>query len=75
MKRLMIGAGAVIAVLLVAVFVLAVGLAYERGHNGGYNDGWYDGRADGVEQGWRGCIEENNLYDRYGTIRLEQVSQ
>lgn len=25
----------------------------------------YDGRADGIEQGWQGCIEENNLYERY----------
>lgn len=51
--------------LIIIVFVLSVGLAYERGHNGGYNDGWNDGRADGIEQGWQGCIEENNLYERY----------
>ena len=55
----------IIAVLLVAVYILSVGLAWERGHNHGYNEGWYDGRADAVEQGWRGCIEENNLYERY----------
>lgn len=55
----------IIAVLLVAVYILSVGLAYERGHNHGYNEGWNDGRADAVEQGWRGCIEENNLYERY----------
>ena len=42
-------------------FVLAVGLAYERGHNSGYNEGWNDGTA----YGWQGCIEENNLYNRY----------
>ena len=51
--------------LIIIVFVLSVGLAYERGHNGGYNDGWNDGRADGIDTGWRGCIEENNLYERY----------
>ena len=51
---------------------LAVGLAWERGYNSGYNDGWNDGRADATAdradsygQGWRECIEENNLYDRY----------
>ena len=51
--------------LALAVFILSVGLAYERGHNGGYNDGWNDGRADALDQGWRECIEENNLYERY----------
>ena len=55
----------VLAVLLGAVYILSVGLAYERGHNSGYNEGWFDGRADGTEQGWQGCIEENNLYERY----------
>lgn len=55
----------IVAVLLVAVYILSVGLAYERGHNGGYNDGWNDGKADGIDTGWRGCIEENNLYERY----------
>lgn len=59
----------VVGGLLLAVFILSVGLAYERGHNGGYNDGWNDGRADGWSEGynngWRGCIEENNLYERY----------
>jgi len=55
----------IVAVLVLAVYILSVGLAYERGHNGGYNDGWNDGRADGIDEGWRGCIEENNLYERY----------
>ncbi len=41
--------------------LLSVGLAYERGHNNGYNEGWNDGTA----YGWQGCIEENNLYERY----------
>lgn len=36
----------IISVLAGAVFVLGVGLAYERGHNNGYNEGWNDGRAD-----------------------------
>lgn len=55
----------VVGGLLLAVYILSVGLAYERGHNSGYNEGWFDGKADGAEQGWRGCIEENNLYERY----------
>ena len=51
----------VVGGLLLAVYILSVGLAYERGHNSGYNDGWNDGTA----YGWQGCIEENNLYERY----------
>ena len=47
----------VVGGLLLAVYILSVGLAYERGHNGGYNDGWYDGKADGIDTGWRGCID------------------
>lgn len=58
MKKILYG---VIVVLLAVVFVLSVGLAYERGHNRGYNEGWNDGTA----YGWQGCIEENNLYERY----------
>lgn len=54
----------IISVLAGAVLVLSVGLAYERGHNNGYNEGWNDGTA----YGWQGCIEENNLYNRYEAI-------
>lgn len=68
MEMLAVGLALLVAVLSIWVGVLSVGLAYERGHNTGYNEGWNDGRADG----WQGCIEENNLYNRYGTIRLEQ---
>jgi len=57
-KRIM---AVVVGGLLLAVYILSVGLAYERGHNSGYNDGWNDGTA----YGWQGCIEENNLYERY----------
>ena len=46
MKKILCGA---ITVLLVVVFALGVGLAYQRGYN----------------EGWNGCIEENNLYERY----------
>ena len=42
----------IIMVLAGAVLVLAVGLAYERGHNNGYNEGWNDGRADYNGMGW-----------------------
>lgn len=52
-------------VLVIAVFVLSVGLAYERGHNAGYNEGWNDGTAYAESWGWQSCIEENNLYERY----------
>ena len=56
---------ALVGVLAVAVLILSVGLAYERGHNSGYNEGWNDGRADGIGTGWTECIEENNVYERY----------
>lgn len=42
MKKILYG---MIALLLAVVFVLGVGLAYERGHNRGYNEGWNDGTA------------------------------
>lgn len=54
-----------LAVLVIAVFVLSVGLAYERGHNTGYDEGWNDGTAYAEGWGWQSCIEENNLYERY----------
>lgn len=41
-----------IVAVLVAVFIL-VCLA------------WSVGYSAGNKQGWRGCIEENNLYERY----------
>ena len=58
-KRLMLVVYKLILPML--VLILSIGLAYERGHNNGYNEGWNDGTA----YGWQGCIEENNLYDRY----------
>lgn len=54
-----------LAVLGGLVFILSVGLAYERGHNSGYDEGWNDGTAFAESWGWQGCIEENNLYERY----------
>lgn len=55
--------GGLFFILLLGIFVLSIGLAYERGHNSGYNEGWNDGTA--YEKGWLHCIEENNLYERY----------
>ena len=43
----------VVAVLGGLVFILSVGLAWGRGYWNDYNEGW------------QGCIEENNLYERY----------
>ena len=51
----------ILVALVATVYILSVGLAYERGFNGGYNDGWNDGLA----WGWQGCVEGNNLYVRY----------
>lgn len=56
-------------VLMLIIFLLGIGLAYERGHNNGYNEGWNDGTA----YGWQGCIEENNLYNRYDTVKTEEA--
>lgn len=54
MKKILYGA---IAVLFMVVLTLGVRLAYQQG----YNEGWNAGTANG----WQGCIEENNLYERY----------
>lgn len=54
-----------IVVLAVVVLVLSIGLAYERGHSTGYDEGWNDGTVYAESWGWQGCIEENNLYERY----------
>ena len=59
----------IIGALIAIVLLLGIGLAYERGHNNGYNEGW----GDGTTYGWQGCIEENNLYNRYGTIKMEET--
>lgn len=47
MKKILYG---MVIVLLAVVFVLSVGLAYERGHNNGYNEGWNDGTAYQAEE-------------------------
>lgn len=43
----------VVGGLLLAVYILSVGLA------------WSVGYSAGNKHGWQGCIEENNLYERY----------
>lgn len=53
---------------LALALALAVGLWVERSYWRGYNDAYNSVQAEydrGVGDGWRGCIEENNLYDRY----------
>ena len=58
--------GALLALLLLAG--VAVGIAIERSYWNGYNEAYNSVQAEydrGVGDGWRGCIEENNLYDRY----------
>lgn len=47
--------------LALALHSQTLALAREQAYNAGYNDGYNTGRADG----WHGCIEENNLYERY----------
>lgn len=57
-----------LALALALVGALAVGLLIERSYWNGYNDAYNSVQAEyerGVGDGWRGCIEENNLYYRY----------
>lgn len=49
------------AVMTIAFLIAGMTLVKERAYNEGYNDAYNTGLADG----WQGCIEENNLYDRY----------
>lgn len=55
--------GALVALVALPLVAIAhgQGKAEERAYWEGYNDAYNTGTADG----WRGCIEENNLYDRY----------
>ena len=46
-----------LGLLVVAIMKITSQKAYEEGYNDAYNTGQADG--------WQGCIEENNLYDRY----------
>lgn len=48
-------------ILFVAIIILATMLVKEKSYWQGYNDAYNTGQADG----WQGCIEENNLYERY----------
>lgn len=67
-KGARVGALLVLAVLAVLAVGVAVGIAIERSYWNGYNDAYNSVQAEyerGVGDGWRGCIEENNLYDRY----------
>ena len=45
----------------IALFAMVIFLVQEKSYNAGYNDAYNTGQADG----WQGCIEENNLYERY----------
>lgn len=56
----------VLACLLIG-WAIGTALAEWRAsvHAQAYAQGWSDGASDGTAQGWRGCIEENNLYYRY----------
>ena len=61
--------GALLALVLAVLAVgVAVGIAIERSYWNGYNEAYNSVQAEydrGVGDGWRGCIEENNLYDKY----------
>lgn len=48
-------------ILFVVIIIFATMLVKEKSYWQGYNDAYNTGQADG----WQGCIEENNLYERY----------
>ena len=48
-------------IMFVAIIILATMLVKEKSYWQGYNEAYNTGQADG----WQGCIEENNLYERY----------
>lgn len=57
-----------LALLALVAVGVAVGLMIERSYWNGYNDAYNTAQAEydrGVGDGWRGCVEENNLQDRY----------
>lgn len=62
--------GTLVALLALPLVAIAYGQgkANERAYWEGYNDAYNTAQAEyerGTADGWRGCIEENNLYDRY----------
>lgn len=62
--------GASVALLSIPLVTIAhgQGTAKERAYWEGYNDAYNTAQAEyerGMADGWRGCIEENNLYERY----------
>jgi hypothetical protein len=46
---------------LALLFVATLKITKQTAYDEGYNDAYNTGQADG----WQGCIEENNLYERY----------
>ena len=51
-----------IAIIAATIAILAMlQLVHTSSYWQGYNEGYNTGTADG----WQGCIEENNLYNRY----------
>lgn len=52
---------------IVVASVLSIMLVRESSYNEGYNDAYNTGQADG----WQGCIEENNLNERYENAGFE----
>lgn len=51
-----------LVIMTIAFLVVTIMLAKEKSYWQGYNEA-YD---TGVKSGWQSCIEENNLYERYG---------
>ena len=51
-----------LVIMTIAFVVVTIMLAKEKSYWQGYNEA-YD---TGVKSGWQSCIEENNLYERYG---------
>ena len=58
---------AVVLACALAGWALGAGVAEWRAsvERDAYAQGYAQGMIDGTADGWRGCIEENNLYYRY----------
>ena len=60
-QRVMIIVQAIFIAVIIINAISVTMLVKEKSYWQGYNDAYNTGQADG----WQGCIEENNLYERY----------
>lgn len=61
LKRLQKKTKAIAIIATIVATIVTLVLVHNTSYWQGYNEGYNTGTADGFQ----GCIEENNLYDRY----------